>query len=60
MLTIAGRSKRRRIFLHDRVEVRQFGDLLLDLSLVIVVVGQRIMDLSRLEMGKLEQDFLNR
>ena len=45
MFVIFGRKKRWRIFLHDRFDIRQLGNLLIDLFSMIVVIRECSVDL---------------
>jgi hypothetical protein len=53
MAVIVRRQKRGRIFPHDGIEVGQLDDFLIDLSPVVVIVRQSVMNFCWMQRGKI-------
>jgi hypothetical protein len=54
------RAESRGVLLHSLFQLGQFGDLLVYLGAVVVVVRQGIVDFCRAKLRKLTQDLLDR
>ena len=48
------------MLLHSSIQVYQLSDFPINLSLMVIVIGESVMNFSRTELGKFAQDFLNR
>jgi hypothetical protein len=59
MASILRRTHGRRVLLHDSIQIRQLGDLPINFSAVIIVIGQCIMYLGRVQLRELVQDLFN-
>jgi hypothetical protein len=60
MAAIARSGKSWGILLHSSIQVHQLSDFPINLSLMVIIIREGIMNLSRTELGKFAQNFLNR